>query len=635
MVANLFLNFTFFGFSVFRFFGFSVHKPHSMQRALILLPFLLLFLIACQSDRGRPGPPNFVILFADDLGYGDLSCYGNDTIRTPNLDRLASKGRRFTQFYSASPACSASRYALLTGRYPAWSGFGWVLNPDATRGLHPQDQTIAEALRNAGYATACFGKWHLGTYYPEFLPTGSGFDEYLGLPYSNDMIPPLWQDIALLEGTDTLEMNPDQTRLTRLYTERAIDFIRRHREQPFFVYLPYAMPHVPLHPGPDFAGRSPRGPYGDVVEEIDWSAGQIAATLEELGIAGNTLVFFTSDNGPWIIKGRDGGSAGPLRDGKGSSWEGGQREPAIAWWPGKISPAQVKSPASMLDLYPTLLSLAGQPMPQNHPLDGRDISTLLTGTTPELPENTFFYYGINNELHAVRRGRWKLHRKTYSQTGIDYFDGKLPLLFDLEADPGETEDLADDHPGIVAELEKLLERQLDDVAGTPDFFTRERLAQLTEHLAFERPVQMRYAPSEKYGPPAVLTDGLPGDSYELKTMAGVEGRDLEATIDLGDPMLVERLSISFLHRPQSWIFQPAYIEFFISTDGQQYKSRGRLTPNRRLDELRPALDTFTVQMRTQTARYIKVVGKNRGTCPPGHPHAGKPAWVFAGEVEVE
>lgn len=605
--------------------------------------FFLLFLVscllgACQNENSgeAQAPPNFIILFADDLGYGDLGVYGNDSIRTPHLDRLAAEGIRFTDFYSASPACTASRYALLTGRYPAFSGLSWVLNPDSFRGIHPQEQTIAERLKDAGYATACFGKWHLGTTDTSFLPLQNGFDEYLGLPYSNDMIPPKWQDIALLEGNDTLEMNPDQTLLRQRYTERAIDFIDRHQDEPFFLYLPYAMPHVPLHPGPEFAGRSPRGPYGDVVEEIDWSVGAIRQALEERGLAENTLLIFTSDNGPWITKGRRSGSAGPLRDGKGSTWEGGMREPAIAWWPGTIRTGAVSNfPVSTLDLYPTLLHFAGLPLETNYPADGQDISSLLQKTDSLPAQRPFFYHGPGNRLQAVRNGKWKLHIVTNSQTGKQYFEEAPPLLFDLVADPGETDNLASENPAVVHELLSLIEGHQTRLDTTADYFLAARRALYEEHIGVGEKLTMNPSPEPRYGDPAVLVDGLPGDPGDLQTFAGVQGTDFQCTLDLGETLMAEKLRINFLHLPGRWIFLPQEVEFLISLDGRSYKSRGTLNPYQSWKEVVPTLVPYEVQMRAQAVRYVKIIAKNRRMGPAGHQSAGQPVWVMGDEVWVE
>ncbi len=440
----------------------------------IISLFLALFNISYSAPFAQAAvteTPNFVILFADDMGYGDAGCYGHPTIRTPNLDRMAVEGMKFTNFYSASPACTASRYALLTGKYPVRSGFGWVLYPKSELGIHPKEVTIAENLKDAGYATACYGKWHLGSTREEYLPNQNGFDDYTGLPYSNDMIPPRQQEIALLENGDTLEMGPDQSLLTGLYTRKATEFIKAHKNDPFFLYLPYAMPHIPLYPGKEFAGTSLRGLYGDVIEEIDWSVGEILNTLKEQGLAENTLVIFTSDNGPWIIKDTLGGSAGLLRDGKGSTWEGGMREPMIAWWPGHITPGSVQmQQASTLDIFPTLAVLAKIGYNPTEPIDGSDMTGILTGNAA-LPVRTFFYHK-DSELHGVRKGPWKLLTTTNSQTGKEYFDGKLPLLFNLDIDPSEKYDLSDQYPGIVSELAVEMEKHRDYLEAHPDYHTR-------------------------------------------------------------------------------------------------------------------------------------------------------------------
>lgn len=416
-----------------------------------------------------PGPPNLVLVFLDDAGWGDFACYGNPVIRTPQLDRMAREGTRFTQFYTPSPACTASRYALLTGRVGPRSGFGWVLVPESPRGIHPAERTLAEELRAAGYATACFGKWHLGRP-AAFLPTAHGFDEYLGIPYSNDMQPPKWPSLPLLAGEVVVEEDPDQSTFTRRFTEAALDFIHRHRHRPFFLYLAHPMPHVPLHPGPAWAGRSRRGTYGDVIEELDWSIGSILQALREEGLARDTLVLVTSDNGPWLLKGRAGGSAGPLRDGKGSTWEGGVRVPALAWWPGTVPAGRVeRRVASTLDVLPTFLALAGRPAPGDRALDGTDIRPLLLGR-PAPPHPALFFYGPGNRLQALRDGPWKLHLRTNSQLGLRPFEGRLPLLFHLEHDPGETVDLAAEHPEVVARLQALAAAQEARVAAAGSFW---------------------------------------------------------------------------------------------------------------------------------------------------------------------
>lgn len=442
-----------------------------------LLPVLTaLTALPIQTTQATGSPagkeqPNIILVYCDDMGYGDLGVTGHPHIKTPNLDKMALDGVRFTNYYSASPASTASRYALLTGKYPPRSGFGWVLSPDSERGIHPDEITQAEALKQQGYKTAIYGKWHLGNTKREYLPLQNGFDEYVGLPYSNDMIPPKWQDIALMCGNDTLEMNPDQSKLTELYTEKAITFIKKNKKDKFFVYIPYAMPHVPLHPGKKFAGQSKRGAYGDVVEEIDWAVGQILSTLKKEGLDKNTLVWFISDNGPWIIQSEKGGSSGLFRDGKGSTWEGGVRVPCIAYYPGQVRPSVNESIVTAMDVYATNVWLSGFQLPSNHLTDGCTVASYLGyKNVGEKKEEPYFYFGLGQKLFAVRSGKWKLHIQTYSQTGVDYFKGELPLLFDLETDPSEKYNLASSHPEVVRSLQVLIEDKRKEISETGSFF---------------------------------------------------------------------------------------------------------------------------------------------------------------------
>ncbi|MCA8998849.1 MAG: sulfatase [Planctomycetaceae bacterium] len=418
-------------------------------------------------------PPNFVIIFADDLGYGDLTCYGHESIQTPNLDRMASEGLRFTQFYSAASVCTPSRAALMTGRLPVRNGMSSdkrrVLFPNSGGGIPADEVTLAEALQEVGYSCGCFGKWHLG-HLPQFLPTSNGFDTYFGIPYSNDMdrlndVGPkgreaFWDpkseywNVPLMQGQEIHERPADQTTITRRYTEAATRFIREHKDSPFFVYLPHSMPHVPLFRSPEFEGHSKRGLYGDVIEEIDWSVGQILSTLEEEGLAKNTCVFFTSDNGPWLIFGDHGGSAGPLRDGKGCTWDGGMREPGIAWWPGKIPGGRVTNElATSMDLFPTFVTLAGGKIPDDRILDGTDISPLLLGTGPSPRETVYFYRGTR--LMAIRHQDWKAHFMTQGAYGAEA--GKVekhdpPLVFNLKEDQGEQDPVTSGHEEAVKKI---------------------------------------------------------------------------------------------------------------------------------------------------------------------------------------
>ncbi len=448
-----------------------------MRRLLSLVSlFGLAAGLAVSAPAARSSrPPNIVILFADDLGYGDLGCYGHPSIRTPNLDRMAAEGMRFTDFYSAAPVCTPSRAALLTGRLPQRSGMTSdtrrVLFPNSKGGLPAQEITVAEALKGQGYATACIGKWHLG-HRPEYLPTRHGFDYYFGIPYSNDMdrLPTAggpsgsltpkveWWNVPLLRNEEVVERPADQHTLTDRYTREAVDWIRKSKDRPFFLYLPYTMPHVPLFASKAYAGKSPRGLYGDTVEEIDGSVGRILEALRKERLAKNTLVFFTSDNGPWLIQKLAGGSAGLLREGKGSTWEGGMREPAVAWWPGKVPAGRVEQTvACTMDLYNTSLKLAGAEVPTDRPLDGKDLSPVLFGKGPTDPE-LFFYYR-DTQLYAVRKGPYKAHFITKSAYGRDpAVKHDPPLLFHLRHDPSEQYNVAAEHPEVLAEIAQEVEK---------------------------------------------------------------------------------------------------------------------------------------------------------------------------------
>ncbi|MBN1492483.1 MAG: sulfatase [Phycisphaerae bacterium] len=432
---------------------------HTNQRrhanVLTAIAIGCLLVMALPAIAAADRPPNFVILFADDLGYGDLGCYGHPTIRTPQLDCMAAEGMRFTQFYVAAAVCTPSRAALMTGRLPTRSGMYGdkprVLYPDSIDGMSPDEITIAEVLKARGYATACVGKWHLG-HKPPSLPTDQGFDSYFGIPYSNDMKP-----CPLMRNEEVIEEPAVQETLTQRYTTEAVRFVREQKDKPFFLYLAYTFPHVPLFASDRFKGTSARGLYGDTVEEIDWSVGEVLQTLRDLKLAENTLVFFTSDNGPWLIKKQDGGSAGLLRDGKGSTWEGGMREPALAWWPGRIRAGTISGElASTLDLLQTCAALAGADAPKDRPLDGYDITPVLNGSGPSPREMMYYYWG--DVLMAVRKGPWKLHFITH--TGYSREEPVVhdpPLLFQLEHDPSESYDVAANHPDIVAEILRTVE----------------------------------------------------------------------------------------------------------------------------------------------------------------------------------
>jgi len=402
--------------------------------------------------------PNVVVILCDDLGYADVGVYGSP-IRTPNLDRMAAEGTRFTQFTSANPVCSPSRASWMTGRYPTRAGVPRVLFPQDSGGLPESEQTLAQLLKTRGYKTMCVGKWHLG-HTPAYLPTSRGFDEYFGIPYSNDMRPPV-----LLRDTEVVEREATQETLTERYTQQAVKFIERSKDSPFFLYLPHTMPHIPLAASKRFRGRSPLGLYGDVVEEIDWSAGEVLAALKRFGLERNTLVLFSSDNGPWFQ-----GSPGRLRGRKGMTWEGGVRVPFIAWWPGRIPAGKVcDAIASPMDVMPTVARLCGA-APSN-PLDGIDIWPLLSGEKREIERDLLLYF---DDLHpqCARMGRWKLHVSRYNSVAYspDPPAGRLnlplraPELYDLSSDVDESYDVAPEHPDIVKNMVARMETM---VAGFP------------------------------------------------------------------------------------------------------------------------------------------------------------------------
>ena len=379
-------------------------------------------------------PPNIVVIFMDDMGYGDLGCTGSSLIRTPRMDALAAEGMTFTQMYSSAPTCTPSRASLLTGRYAQRVGLPRVIFPEDPEGLSAEELTLAEMLGNEGYACGAFGKWHLGAR-KEHSPLRHGFDRFVGLPYSNDMHP------VVLQVDDEVEEDVDQSTLTRRYTDEAMDFIDAHREEPFLVYLPHTMPHIPLHVEEQFRGTSAAGTYGDVIECLDYHVGRLLDHLEDRGLSENTLVMITSDNGPWFE-----GSTGGLRGRKIDTYEGGIRMPFLARWPARIAAGSIcTTPSCFIDLLPTFAALTGADCPRDRPLDGVDLSDCLDGG--DLPERSLFFFS-HWHLNALRRGRWKLH--------VDRFPSKdlreLPQLFDLEADPGECYNLAALHPEVLEDL---------------------------------------------------------------------------------------------------------------------------------------------------------------------------------------
>jgi len=457
---------------------------------IILILGLLNFQCAKKEAREKP---NFIVIFADDLGYGDLGAFGHPTISTPHLDKMAYEGQKWTNFFVAAPVCTPSRAGLLTGRLPIRSGMcsdkRRVLFPNSNGGLPQSEITIARLLKDNGYKTAAVGKWHLGHKSPH-LPTDHGFDSYYGIPYSNDMDKVEKTDhftlaeneryqaynVPLMRNDSIIERPADQRTITKRCTEEAVEKIKSFKDDPFFIYLAHSLPHIPLFRSEKFKDVSLAGIYGDVIEEIDWSVGRIMETLKEEGIAENTLVIFTSDNGPWHIFKTHGGSAGMLRGAKGGTFEGGMREPTIFWWPENIKPGVVMEMGTTMDLLPTFCSLSNTKLPENRVYDGYDISPVIKGTGKSERDIVFYYRG--EQVYAIRKGDYKAHFITQleygSRTAQKITDPEIeisneptvqdpPLLYNVNVDPAERYNIAADHPEVIAEIKIILEEHLNGI----------------------------------------------------------------------------------------------------------------------------------------------------------------------------
>ena len=464
-----------------------------MIRSLFLS--LLAALVAIQTGHAADdSPPNVVLIFMDDMGYADIGAFGAEGYETPHLDRMAAEGRKFTDFYVTQAVCSASRAGLLTGCYNVRVGILGALGPSAKHGLNADEMTIAEVCKQKGYATACYGKWHLG-HHKEFLPMQHGFDDYFGLPYSNDMWPyhpgvrhlPMeerlkkWPHLPLIDGNETInaKVTPkDQEQLTTQYTEHAVEFIEKNKETPFFLYVPHSMVHVPLYVSDKFKGKSGSGLFGDVMMEVDWSVGQILDALRSNGLEENTLVIFTSDNGPWLSYGDHAGSASPLREGKGTMFDGGCRESTLMWWPGKIPAGSVTdTPAMTIDILPTVAKLIGAELP-DHTIDGKDIWPIIAGEEGAKSPHEAYYFYYGSQLQAMRMGDWKLHfphgyRTMAGQPGgtdgipTNYSQAKIGLeLFNLREDIGESKDVAAQHSDLVKKMQTMAEAMREELGDT-------------------------------------------------------------------------------------------------------------------------------------------------------------------------
>ncbi len=630
-------------------------------------------------------PPNIVIIFTDDQGYADIGVYGAQGFQTPNLDRLANEGIRFTDFQVSQAVCSASRAALLTGSYSERVGVQGAFNHTARVGLNPDEETIAEMLKSIGYVTGIFGKWHLG-HHKKFLPLQQGFDEYLGIPYSNDMWPvdydgssvsgtdhfksfypqlPLIEDNEKIEEIRTLD---DQDQLTTRYTERAVDFITNNKDRPFFLYLPHSMPHVPLGVSNKFRNKSEQGMYGDVIMEIDWSVGEILNALSDNDLDDNTLVIFTSDNGPWLNYGNHAGSAFPLREGKGTMWEGGSRVPCIIRWPGRITAGSVSHQlAATIDILPTIASITGAALPAR-PIDGVSIQAILEGDTSATPREEYYYY-YGGELIAVRKGKMKLvfphSYRSYAgiEPGLDgypgiykdvlgkYAVGKSKLeLYDLDNDMSESKDVSEMYPDVVKTLQvlgqKAREELGDRLTGTIGTGVRpigrldpERSPSYLEvsHKAVNRPVTIKNQYSEKYsaGGDNGVVNGIRGTiDFHDGNWQGYEGVDFEAIIDLGETTVLSEISSSFLQNQSAWIFFPTEVEFEISTNGFDFSSVKRVHYKTKISPSHEVIN-FSHVFSQEKARFVKVKAKNITICPDWHPGAGGEAWIFLDEIVVK
>ena len=635
---------------------------------LVLIFYLLFFINGC---GGKNDFPNIILILTDDQGYGDLGCYGAEGFETPFIDSLAKEGILFTDFYVSQAVCSASRASLMTGSYSERVGIQGALSPWDVNGLDPNTETIAKLLKRHGYINGIFGKWHLG-HREKFLPLQNGFDEYAGLICSNDMWPvgydgrPLdngkksyYPPMSFWEGNNPKEEIKDlidQSQLTTKITKYALDFINKNKNNSFFLYLPHPMPHQPIAVSKKFKGKSELGLYGDVIMEIDWSVGQILKSLKKNKIEQNTLIIFASDNGPWLNFGKWGGSAGPLREGKGTMWEGGARVPCIMRWPKQIKPRQVLSNiAGTIDIFPTLAEIVGEG--NKAEIDGVSLLPLLIGEENANPRKELFYY-YGEKLIAVRKENWKLvFPHTYrSYENVEpgenlypgpYGKGEAGLeLYNLDSDIGEKINLIEKFPLIVKDLEDLGKRarnilgdKLTNQIGSQSYTTicgNSPQKNKVSHMAIGKKLNMINSPNIKYSGEKkdALVNGFVGTiDYKNSSWLGFEAEDVIVTIDLGSVKKINFVETRFLQSQVFWIFLPKKIEIEYSVDGNNFELFYEVFPNNDFSFEQKVFKYSTEPLNVKS-RYIRVKAMNLNQCPDYHPGSGGKSWVFTDEIII-
>ena len=648
-----------------------------LLRLLVLLAAFSSACISCDSEqqKAKETKPNIVLIFIDDMGYADIGSFGATDYKTPNINRLAQEGMRFTNFYASQAVCSASRASLLTGCYAERVGVTGALMPWSNIGLNDDETTLAEMLKEEGYATAIYGKWHLG-HHKQFLPLQHGFDDYVGLPYSNDMWPvdydgsPLntkekrksnYPPLPLISGNDvidTIRNLNDQGNLMTLYTQKAVEFIENHKAEPFFLYLPHSMVHVPIAVSDKFKGKSGKGLFADVMMELDWSVGEVMKTLEENGLSENTLVIFTSDNGPWLNFGDHAGSALPLREGKGTMWEGGPRVSAIMYWPQRIHASTVCNKiASTIDILPTISEITAAGLPK-HKIDGVSILPLLEGDEAANPRHIFYYF-YGKRLIAIRKDQWKLvlphSGRSYKgkEPGKDGYPGPTgiftvhqPELYDLENDISETVDLSHKYPKVVEELERIADiarRELGDkiknIKGTGVREAGRILMAETKvkNIAKGKSIQIKGDVGFEYagqGDKTLINGILGTHDFADGESLGYQGQDIEITIDLEKETIIQDIETRFLVKQSGWIFSPKKVIIQLSADGHRFKTIKIWSLDAAQENGVEGFVKYNASVNNQKARYIKIFIESIGELPQWHPSAGGKPWIFMDEIIV-